>query len=748
MKKRFYSFFVLMLIPFLLIGCNSGGSDADIDYTEFVGIPTNLVITNKTLSWNAVSGAKGYNIYLNGEMIDSINTTSYDFSNQSETKLIFQVQTDAPRGYQDSPLSVSIAYVQNRAEEIILLNSLVQATLGDVPIGFVEELVNKGMVSADFSTVQEILVQFVLDISESDGDFVLINQSLSTLLSSDMNYEALISAFMLYLPNIIDGNIGSLEEEIDGLYEEYDNETNPDIQATILTNIQLLEAELEVYTLLKDSIENSRDDLLLSLLHTLEYLISIHSQVSDNLITNLVNLGNIETIDDVVAEEIILIKDEIVAILLDNLPSMEDMIMMYEMINVIQLAMTSSSDQPQYPLQSAAHTILSIEAFAKMLDTIDVEYVNNVKGYVKQKTPNMANAEIMILTIKYLDRFKSENKGLIDEIREVLTVEQQAELFDYYANYISLNYDNAQDVIDISKIIWLDDLAYETIYYINNDTYDLIDPLLDWFGKTDGEIIRQAVILEGYNVSDNNVYSNDTLNIIYSNETDYQIALQNTQFLILKYVLEMEYVLSKETTDADVKEYADLVFALIPFEDYFETSNLNNVRTNVKEFFDNQAINIYTLVKGFLKYENDNEVIEDLIALNNQIDNYLRTKYGNDYLSQNQFQADPYQQYAYLIFLGNLIDRYMTSSYESKLDALINDFFVLFKTQEFLAMYDLSITEMDEYETIIETEIVDYILSTSSLIKNYDVNSLSLAQKAVLEELVLFLETGPDFPTK
>lgn len=748
MKKRFYSFFVLMLIPFLLIGCNSGGSDADIDYTEFVGIPTNLVISNKTLSWNAVSGAKGYNIYLNGEMIDSINTTSYDFSNQSETKLIFQVQTDAPRGYQDSPLSVSIAYVQNRAEEIILLNSLVQATLGDVPIGFVEELVNKGMVSADFSTVQEILVQFVLDISESDGDFVLINQSLSTLLSSDMNYEALISAFMLYLPNIIDGNIGSLEEEIDGLYEEYDNETNPDIQATILTNIQLLEAELEVYTLLKDSIENSRDDLLLSLLHTLEYLISIHSQVSDNLITNLVNLGNIETIDDVVAEEIILIKDEIVAILLDNLPSMEDMIMMYEMINVIQLAMTSSSDQPQYPLQSAAHTILSIEAFAKMLDTIDVEYVNNVKGYVKQKTPNMANAEIMILTIKYLDRFKSENKGLIDEIREVLTVEQQAELFDYYANYISLNYDNAQDVIDISKIIWLDDLVYETIYYINNDTYDLIDPLLDWFGKTDGEIIRQAVILEGYNVSDNNVYSNDTLNIIYSNETDYQIALQNTQFLILKYVLEMEYVLSKETTDADVKEYADLVFALIPFEDYFETSNLNNVRTNVKEFFDNQAINIYTLVKGFLKYENDNEVIEDLIALNNQIDNYLRTKYGNDYLSQNQFQADPYQQYAYLIFLGNLIDRYMTSSYESKLDALINDFFVLFKTQEFLAMYDLSITEMDEYETIIETEIVDYILSTSSLIKNYDVNSLSLAQKAVLEELVLFLETGPDFPTK
>ncbi|MCK5732460.1 MAG: hypothetical protein KAH13_05545, partial [Tenericutes bacterium] len=221
--KRLLLLSFIAVLSFLLIGCNNGGSDLDIDLDEFISAPLNLSISSKTLSWDEVETADGYLVYVGGEEEDSVNTNSFDFSDLTGDNLIFQVKTKAPRGMQDSGFSASVAYVANPTQELTEINSAYSAMINSLsgpslpdslPEGFAEELVRKGMIGSEFETMMTSFISLQTNMATTstiNGQFELFD----TFLSSVDNVEAFVSASVItFLEEMLQTQISELQSEL------------------------------------------------------------------------------------------------------------------------------------------------------------------------------------------------------------------------------------------------------------------------------------------------------------------------------------------------------------------------------------------------------------------------------------------------------------------------------------------------------------------------------------------------------
>ncbi|MBU1144323.1 MAG: hypothetical protein KJ971_00515 [Firmicutes bacterium] len=747
MKKKMMFMLLLMFSVFGFIGCTSGGSDVDIDYTEFYGIPTNLTITNTILTWDEVVGAKGYIVYVDGVKAATVSTNRYDFTSRIGDKFIFQVQTEAPRGYQDSPLSASIAYVVHRATEINAISALMEDSLGgliEIPDGVAEALVDKGMISDDFEDMQTALTAFLEAVGDSGNDITLINSAFTDLVDSGINIEALLSGMLLFMPNLMQSKIDLLESDIeyyqgmiayfggDEYYENLMDEAN---------------VELDMYNNLLDSIEESSEEIVVSLLHVVNYFLSIHEQISENLVSQIVDLSNVDNPNLLVTNEVILVKEEIVSLMLDNLPSMEDMVLLYEMAGIFGEILADGTAPTQYIMQSAAQTILSLEAFAKFIDTFDDDFVDEMKSLSQSETAEMFQAEMMILAIKYFDRFQNDNEGLIEEIRNVYSLEQQEAMFDSYIDYII---ESASDTLVPALALDYSNILFTNFKDVSEYTYDLMDPVLKWFVKSDGEVLRQSVILSSYIVDDFFAfpYSNTALDITYDNYTDYYLAKMETQRNVVQYITEMIYIVLGETTDADTLAITELILSVIPFDSLLDTGELSTsqrdtLKTAIETTALDEAVTLVDLLTALLKYEDDNDLFEDLNQVQENIANYYMDEYGSDYLEYDSYESDDYSSYALAILFAKNFDSFMNSTNKNRVNELVTAVFAIAKTAEYRDISGMTLSEIEVIETALVTDFLDYLIDNSDVVKGYNVNSLTNAQKAILDDYVDVLNSGP-----
>ena len=327
MKKLLFAF--LMLFAMIgLFGCNN--EPVDIDMTDFVTAPTNLAISGTTLTWDAVEGAKGYIIYVNGEEKTTVKTNSYSFGSLEGDVLVFNVQTEAPSGMENSPLSVSIAYMVNKTQEISQINSVLSDNEMDVPEGFAEELANKGMTSEELDQMITDMQTLVSAAQTSEGDVLAMNTALKTFLEANNNSEPLISAVLVTMvPGMLTDKIAQNQTSIDyyqGLIDE-----EPYYEYWYSDTIDQLQAENDMYQSLITMLEESGDDVLMALTQTVDYLIAFQADIDNEFISKITDLMDSTTdFESLNPEEVIIIKDEFVQILRDNVPSMEQMVLLYQ----------------------------------------------------------------------------------------------------------------------------------------------------------------------------------------------------------------------------------------------------------------------------------------------------------------------------------------------------------------------------------------------------------------------------------
>ena len=332
--KRLVLLLFITVLSFLLVGCNNGGSELDIDLNEFINSPTNLSISGKTLSWDEVENADGYLVYVDGEEEDSVNTNGFDFSGLTGENLIVQVKTKAPRGMQDSGVSASIAYVANPTIEIYAINSAYSAMISSLsdnnlvelpfslPEGFPEELVRKGMIGSEFETIMTSLVSLQTNIVTTttvNDQFDLFD----TFLSSIDNVEAFVSASVVtLLADMIQFQIYELQSDL-VLYGEYFANANDEYFEEYYQNlINQATLTLEALNALKTEIEDNPDSIVMSITTTIEYFVSIEEMLSSDLFTYLQSLFEATEPDDVNVNELVLIKEEIVNVLRETMPSL------------------------------------------------------------------------------------------------------------------------------------------------------------------------------------------------------------------------------------------------------------------------------------------------------------------------------------------------------------------------------------------------------------------------------------------
>ena len=757
MKK----FVLLLLGIFLLFGvaaCNTGGSEIDIDMDEFIASPTNLAISGKVLSWDAVENADGYIVYVNGEEEDDVKTNSFDFSGLTEAKLVFQVRTKAPRGMQDSGLSASIAYVANPTAEIALINSAIEDSNMSLPEGFAEELVAKGMIGTEFEDMMDEVETFVTAVQSAETVTEFYN-AVDQLLASVDNVEALVSAVIkTLLVEQIEMIIAENIDDLDYYQEWYDEEPAGYYKDYLGERVDSLEQEIAALQELLDQIENNPDYLVKSVTTTIEYFLSIEEMISTDLVGYIQNLSEVTDPANINVNELVLIKEEIVNILRETMPTQEDMVLMFEIYNTLMavsgevIEMETTVDN--YVGKMAAQSLMTIEAFINFLDSLDSDYFTAVKAEFTVTSPNLLNgAEVIILTIKYYDAFREDNAALLDQISSVFTDEEQEQLFDDYMTGMSELQSDEEYNMFVSQLV---SINFELLIRLQNEFEEAFDAALDAFVERDGEILRQMVILQAFEYDYwGDYYGNWVTGEVYENSSEYNTARTITEMTIAQEVFYMIDAVLNVTDNEDYQTVIELIFDVIfdaiPADEIasqtgIELTVINSLLTLAETTMNETSADQLELLQNIVEYAVDEEVFATVIQLIEDMGDYESTTYGEDYY----YYDDPYLDYALLIVLAEIYDDFMTSGNRGLVDDIIAEFISALTDTNVQDLTGLTEQQVGFVETNLD-DLLDFVKDELGNIANMNASDLSESDLTAIEDFInevrmkaMYLTVDPD----
>ncbi len=736
MKKVLLLLFIV-IASFGFVGCNNGGSEIDINLDEYIATPSNLEITDKILSWDEVENADGYVIYVNGEEGETVTTNSYDFSSLTGDSIIFQVQAEAPRGMQDSGLSASIAYIANFDQEVTDIETALSYTSWDVPEGFVEELVRKGMTEEVFEGYLDGYDSFMFDMNQTES---MSDQydALHEFLSNFENIEAIISAFVVtVLPesiefelSIMEGDLFEYETELEDAgeyYHEYLEERIASLEMSIATLEELLL-----------QIQENPDSIVLSIKTTMEYFMSIEELLTGDLINYLENFidEGFESEPDFNIDEVLLLKEEMVDILRETMPTQEEMMLMFEFYDVVA-AISEESISMQFTVDNyngkiAAQTLLSIEAIINFLDLLDEAYFTEFFSLIEEdENRDMFIADKVILTIKYYDEFRDKNEALLESIGNVFTDEENEILFNDYINSFNNN-----DMIDeeYNEIYTsLGNINFEILLQLETTFKDTFDDVLDVFVERDGEFLKKYIILEGFTYWgwDSEYYNRSTEEIYdtFKEFNHYQTLAAYEFAEELSYILE---AILNSFNDQDYENFIELLFTVIPVSiaaDEFdlEDQTASNILDAVNTMFDNSKGDQLELLQNLINYIVDEEVFADLYEMEEDLYGYIQTQYPDAEYYYYEYSDDPYVAYAMVIQIAEYYVDFMNNANRGLVDDIIDEVIIMLLIEDVMNAANLTETKIENLETNI-ADLLDFVKTSFEQIKDFDASDLSTTE--------------------
>ncbi len=720
--KKLSVLLLLIFTMFAFVGCNNK-SNIEVDYDEQIAFPTNLEIDGTVLSWDEVPEASGYYVFIDGERVDSVRNNSFDFSKKVDERLVFNVQTKAPRGMQDSILSTSIAYIENKTLQIALMEEAVSESAMPFNEDFIEELVNKGMLASEFVAMSDAMEAASDDLytAETIMDYY---ELIKDLMDNMENPEPMISALVKY--SLVD----QLEEQIEFLelrIEEYQYyiDNGMDYWGSYQDQIDELEIEMSGLYNMLDLINDSPDEIVKSVLFVFDYIRQIEEMVTDGLISDINNLMETDDLGSLNVAEIVLVKEEMVNILNETMPEHQDFILVISTLYTFSSAMAESEgidvDGYIYPEKTAATALMSFEAFIRFLDGLDEAFFTELKAIGDEDNSDyMAEAKLSVLFIEYFDKFLDDNEDLLDQIDAIYTDEEKEQMFDQYM-------DSAEALMEeneVPSIVTFDlsFMSFERMMALRLVFEDAFNDLLDAMVKSEGQVILLIAEAQEYSETYGDLpYEQRDYNEYDYNNTVYQFEiLDQIAYLMNSVVSEMTEDEFSELVDFLVdylKVYLPMVFNFgYEYSSVQSPYDIEDMLEAVETFIADTLEDGYDLSQTLFAYLDEKDVFADYLEL------YQSAFEDNpDLLEENE-------DYFSLVFLLNFYDDFMSRSVKGNIDGIITELSALLANSAF----DDTVVEFDT-QTI--NDLLDYLDDVSDEANDFVYENMPRTQKDRLDEI-------------
>lgn len=748
MKTRFLFALLLLLGVFGLAACQqvTTVSTTDVIPAESVAAPTNLSISGKVLSWTAVAGVTQYKVYVNGVETATVNTTSYDFTSLTGDSLLFTVVAVGPTGYEDSVPSASVAYVANPAIVIAAINAVADGEDMTLPEGVAAELVRKGITGPIFQNDIDAVQTFQTAMETADGDMSMMNDALTAFVADVENYEAYLSAFLLIAPDMIDEQIAS-EEENRAYYEDMLDMYPGD--EYYLSRIDEINRQIETLTNMQTAIEENRDQMLVTVMAVVDYLLAFHEQITVTLIEQIEAIADDP---DATAAEIVLVKNEITTLLLDNLPSGEDLTLVFELLAVLEDAMNGDVTSMTADLANeyAAEVRIMLEIEIRFLASLDATFIDDMMALDNgDYTETRANAERAILFIMAFSTFEDANQVLIDSLDNVFTEAQEQAAFeamvDSYAELMIAQGASEADAAIVENILL--DLTYQLATAGGAVFDDMAEKAFDHLVATNCALIR-LIAESGSYVEDFDYYSyeyvyrNDYQGVTYPNETDYRYAQNLSTAATLDAVMALMNATVGTMTEAQLASVLDMVLAMVPEDELatqLETTAtvLDNLVALLNTTLDAQDQNVLGLLQSFIAYANTGDLFGHYGMLVTEIHNHNVTEFGADYLANYDYDGE-YERYATVIFIAHHLDAWITPTQETQIDAVVGAAFDFMANADFLTLSGMTLQQVTDLETAL-VGAIDDVIAQAGTVGAYDADTLTTEQMDAINDFMMII---------
>lgn len=636
----------------------------------------------------------------------------------------------------------------------------IKAILGeaDVPEGFAETLVANGMTPMQFSTFKTAMETFMQEASASMGDPILINTALTDfMVSTNGMIPALVSAAMLFLPVQIAKDIAYAEEQI--IFNQEQIDLYGDDMGYYAQDIYNLQSEIASMEGALLAIEANMDDLVDAAIIVVEYIIDIQGLMDNAWFTTIEGFMDPESPSYMSITELILVKDEVAQMFLDNLPAQTDVetliTIFYAMAESISGTTLSVVAQTMIP-EFAQTALLEAEVFLTFLTYIDEPFITDVIDMMSSAAPEQVrSSETAILVLHLIDTFLTEEAALLTELETVLTLEQQTALFnDMLASIEDMMIATGAPEADIAIIT---EIISGLTYTLVNDAMTTLDEvvtqLFDFLVATDGELIRQIVISnsyqQGYELFDEfgqyvewvSEYFNEVTGTVYVNYTEYANAKEVTNRLVATQVLGLTDALFSNFSTDDLKTITDLIIAVLPVDQLALQSGMTSLEIaailgQVELLIGTTSDEVLALINSIIDYAVTHDVIDEIDAMELILVNYYVTNYGADY--RTDYLVDMgHKSVTELIYAVKQLDTYYESANAIRIQTIIDNLFAALNNPVILTLMNISAQDLADQKTLIENKIAEVTAQIAIVATYYglDVETLTEAQRLEIETL-------------
>ncbi|MFA7107406.1 MAG: hypothetical protein WC154_08905, partial [Candidatus Izemoplasmatales bacterium] len=484
-----------------------------------------------------------------------------------------------------------------------------------------------------------------------------------------------------------------------------------------------------------ETMDESSDQIVKAVLVVIEYLMQVESMITEDLVTKMIELSETESLADLNPEEVILIKDEIVNILNETLPSVSDVTItintLFSMSSIVEETNGISLPTMDNTEKMAGTMLLSFEAFIRFIDNFDLKFFQDIKAIgVSEETDNMKEARSSILMINYVDKYLEENETLLDQIEDVYTEEEKEEMFnDYMAELDDLTDSGSAGMVMIYSF---SDLTFDQMMNLQVIFDEALNDLLDAFVESEGQLlILQAQITD----LEEEFWAEEVNGPDYAeydfNKQVYQFKIADQVVYLLNSVVS-ERSLSdyEEVSGFIIKTYLPLVFGSMADMSMMMEPTItiedNPMITVLETFMDSTTEEQYKLIQSLVAFLDKKDIFMDYV-------NDFTDAYSEDY---DAIYSDD-NQYFQMIFMLSAYDQYMSSSNRDNIDELLTQLGVMFEDDMF------SSYELDGYIAAV-TSVLDYFDEVASEVADMDFSNLSTEDKARLDVISVEVEARLD----
>lgn len=705
--RKVLGLLLLMISVFVLVSCKD-----DVDTS--IASPKNVTLTEGVLSWSAVSGADSYIVYVDTRPIE-VSGTQLDLT--QEYILVGQhvITVVAVKGDKQSIPSSAVTYT------VVAVSNPENIAAGVLLV--FDDSFTPNMTRNDFGSDSEY--------ENYLSTLRMVNAYAEATAGINMTEENAVGLFQ----DVFDMSFTGMPDNVTGLMDAMEmfdtHQATPYATATILYHMVLVSMEIQLEDEIEYDYGNPEETAAMIealelnaaiTIQSLEMAISFVMDFKNEMSNNVIGLLDqaIEGEEALTTSEIVVIKNEIIGILQDVMPSAADFAFLYSTLMHVGGAITDT-DMSSYIVHAdylgqLDHQMITITLeFIKSVDaqTIDdvMEMISELYTYdpydyyqyYPQVDPVKAvNLVLYILT--YIDEFKEDNQVLFDDLDAIMESDSAEALF---VAAIDLLIAQAED----------DDAGQLTIDLLTSfkDEYDNLKAASEVFMAIGENVISEFIDSEAELILALISLYETTENMTPEQTVDYVIDT------LLPMVIRYNNAIFSELDQASILAILNVI--KIPVMMTLTNGMGSSMESEMPDF---DAI-----------LPDVAHILADAITLEMAILNAISTVditgiLGNENLDSMELAA---------VLAGiSVLDAALTTQNANLVRGIVNRIFDnILKNSSIMELHDMSVEDIDAMKTAVLAQ-VDLVVDEVHAIADFNFNALTPANMERIEAMVEMIE--------